>query len=189
MKNLPSQPLRTIVVPAGIIEDMLNKGLRVLMPGQCIGESKGFEEGDFLEMMEAEEIGKPSGRIFYAQVTHCPDPECAQIMLGSTMKQWDHEAKEYVNYPMAGEFANEKVQLPEGGHGEISVSGLKPVWVYHGVKWLLEISIEKLFFSGHTQKLSPHPMTMMAPQSISLKVSGPGGERSVNYVRMLEVKP
>lgn len=174
---MSGQIYKTMRVEAGILEDILNKGLRVLMlePGDDLAI---FSEGDFLALEETNG-NESTGRIFYAQVCHCPDPKVAQIILQSKMSAINPETGKREVYPMAGEFANEPVLRSKTAELWVKVSGEKPIWVYEGVKWVGEISIAKAL-------LNP---AMLQPAVVVLKTSGPGGEKFFEYTNPVQVNP
>lgn len=177
---MSGQVYKTMRLEAGILEDILNKGLRVLMVDMLESgdELATFSEGDFLALEETVNL-EVTGRIFYAQVCHCPDPKVAQIILHSKMSAINEETGKREVYPMAGEFANEAVIRSKAAEMWVSVSGEKPIWVYEGVKWVGEISIAKAL-------LNP---AMLHPPIIVLKASGPGGEKFFQYTNPVQVNP
>ncbi len=113
---------------------------------------------------------------------YAPEDGVIQIDLAPFMEQYDSEKGHYDRIPMAGEFANEKLSIPllDWDEWKIDVLGQKPLWVYRSEKWLEEISISRLMFGPAKRKeFAQH--FVEAPETVTLKIQGQGGEKEFLY--------
>lgn len=165
-----------VLIGAGLMEDILNTGLRVLV----FDESAGPGEGESFRLVETNN-DEPTGRHFFARVMHAPDPQAIQFDLQPFMEDVNSETGKPERMPMAGEFGNEKTVAPEGeSEWTCKVKGEKPVWVYNGIKWVAEYSVAELTFdeAAMTNFRGNKPGF---PIEIRLKVQGQGGETYRTY--------
>jgi len=170
-----------VQVGAGLMEDILNTGLRVLV----FDESTAPQEGEAFIMEETNGGDRPTGRKFFARVMHQPDPQVAQIDLQAFMEDINPETGKPERFPMAGEYANEKHVVPESvmtameANHQLSwlvkTKGEKPIWMYRGIKWVGEYAIAELKFPPESCKAMQEGKTPV-PNLLYLKVQGAGGE-------------
>lgn len=165
--------MKTAIINGGILESVLNEGLRVLCNVPEITEGELFRIVD---------LDGDNTRAFFARATFIPEPGVIQITLQPFMEALNPETEKWERIPMAGESANEKHTAPEGVENPwpLVVKGEKPVWIYRGVKWIMEISLSKLFF-GNAALKSVRDGQGVAPGMLFLSVQAQGGEIEYAY--------
>lgn len=155
------------------MESLLNEGLTVLI------DAFEIQEGELFALQEVSN-GEPTGRTFFARAMHVPHPGTVQINLQTYTDALNAETGKVERIPMTGAFANEKAVMPDGDPAtwSIPVTGEKPVWIYSGVKWLMELSLAKFFFEKGRG---------LAPTSLHLRAQMNGGEKVLCYRLVEEV--
>ncbi|HEX3102643.1 MAG TPA: hypothetical protein VHQ01_12655 [Pyrinomonadaceae bacterium] len=183
--------MKTVEVAQSFMERVLTVGLNVLV--MISGFDTGMEEGDVFRMREISPEGVRTGRDFYARVKHSEGNVSVGIFqfdLASYMDQ-DDGTGHVDRLPMAGDFANEKITLPDGAWKACAfkVSGEKPVWVYEGVKWRGEVSLHKIAFKQvEGEDFFKDKSKEMSPLTVVLKVQQQGGEKFYVYNKAGEVE-
>jgi hypothetical protein len=166
--------MNIVKASAGYMESILNEGLCVLI------EAFEIQEGELFAIQEVN-AGEPTGRTFFARAMHTPHPGTVQFNLQPFMDALNVETGRVERLPMTGAFANEKASMPEGDPAtwSLPVAGEKPVWIYSGMKWLMELSLAKFFFEKGKG---------LAPTSLHLRAQMSGGEKVFCYRLVEEVK-
>lgn len=166
--------MNIVKVSAGYMESILNEGLSVLI------DAFEIQEGELFALQEVNGYGEATGRTFFARAMHVPHPGTVQITLQPYMDALNVESGRVERLPMTGAFANEKATIPDGDPATwaFAVTGEKPVWIYAGVKWLMELSLAKVFFEKGKAPV---------PTSLHLRAQMSGGEKVFCYRLVEEV--